>query len=122
MLVVAFIITLLASSALAFLGDARSKARDARRMADMNQIQLAVYFHYDDYDFYPVTGASLTPTADGWIILEAALASGERPYMMEFAHDPRGDAPYQYKYASNGDEYVIEYTSEGNGVRTLRGW
>jgi len=122
MLVVLFIVSLLATSGLVILEDARAKARDARRMADMNQVQLAVYFYYDNHEYYPITGVSLDPTVSGWAKLELAIIGGPRPLMAEFPQDPTNEDPYLYKYASNGTEYVMQYTSEQGGARVLRGW
>ncbi len=58
LLVVIAIIGLLASVVLASLNSARQKARDARRKADLKQMQLAVELYYDRMGSYPTT--------DGW--------------------------------------------------------
>ncbi len=53
LLVVISIIALLSSVVVASLNSARAKARDARRIADMRQIQTALEFFYDSYGRYP---------------------------------------------------------------------
>ncbi|MDO8555019.1 MAG: type II secretion system protein [bacterium] len=53
LLVVIAIIGLLSSIVFASLNSARKKARDARRIADLRQIQLALNMFYDEYGFYP---------------------------------------------------------------------
>jgi prepilin-type N-terminal cleavage/methylation domain-containing protein len=53
LLVVISIISLLASVVLAALNSARSKARDAKRMSDLHQIQLALELYYNANGSYP---------------------------------------------------------------------
>jgi len=53
LLVVVAIIGLISSIAFASLSTARKKARDARRIADLKQVQLALQFYYDKYKQYP---------------------------------------------------------------------
>ncbi len=53
LLVVIAIIGLLASIVLVNVNSARSKARDARRIADLNQITKALELYYSEYGHYP---------------------------------------------------------------------
>lgn len=62
LLVVIAIIGILASIVLASLNSARVKSRDARRVADIKQIQLALELYYNDNAVYPSTTTSLVPT------------------------------------------------------------
>lgn len=62
LLVVIAIIGLLASVVLLALGSARTKARDAKRLADVRQIGSAMELFFNDYNAYPQTIASLAPT------------------------------------------------------------
>lgn len=55
LLVVIAIIGILSSVVFASLNSAREKSRDARRMADMRQIQIALELFYDSYRRYPST-------------------------------------------------------------------
>lgn len=57
LLVVIAIIGILASVVLVSLNTARQKARDARRIADMRTIQLALTLYYDAHNAYPVLAA-----------------------------------------------------------------
>ncbi|MCI0560477.1 MAG: prepilin-type N-terminal cleavage/methylation domain-containing protein, partial [Nitrososphaera sp.] len=60
LLVVIAIIGILASIVLASLNSARIKGRDARRIADLNQLQKALTLYYDDNSQqYPETWAGL---------------------------------------------------------------
>jgi type II secretion system protein G len=53
LLVVIAIIGLLSSIVLASLNQARAKSRDARRLADLKQIQTAMALYYSDNNQYP---------------------------------------------------------------------
>jgi len=53
LLVVIAIIGILSSVVLASLGTAREKARDARRVSEIKQIQLALELYYDSTGSYP---------------------------------------------------------------------
>ncbi len=55
LLVVIAIIGILSSIVLASLNSARQKGRDARRIADIKQIQLALELYYDAHSSYPTT-------------------------------------------------------------------
>lgn len=58
LLVVIAIISLLSSVVMSSLNSARSKARDARRISDVKQLQLALNLYYDKYGRYIDTMAS----------------------------------------------------------------
>ena len=60
LLVVIAIIGILSSVVLASLNTARQKARDARRISDMGQVQLALELYFDSCSQYPVSGALAT--------------------------------------------------------------
>ncbi len=64
MLVVIAIIGLLSSVVVIGLGGSRSKARDARRIADIQQIQNALELDYDPATGYPTTIPTGAPTTD----------------------------------------------------------
>lgn len=62
LLVVIAIIGILASIVLASLNSARIKSRDARRVADIKQIQLALELYFDANGSYPTATSALAPT------------------------------------------------------------
>jgi prepilin-type N-terminal cleavage/methylation domain-containing protein len=62
LLVVIAIIGILSSVVLASLNTARQKSRDARRIADVKQIQLALELYFDSKATYPSSTTQLTPT------------------------------------------------------------
>jgi prepilin-type N-terminal cleavage/methylation domain-containing protein len=53
LLVVIAIIGILASIVMVALNDSRTKTRDAERLSDMKQIQIALELYYDTYGSYP---------------------------------------------------------------------
>jgi type II secretion system protein G len=87
LLVVIAIIGILSSVVLASLNSARTKSRDAKRVSDIKQLQLALELYFDDNGSYPaVTDLdSSTLVADGFI--------------SAIPHDPVGTAvDYNYAY------------------------
>jgi prepilin-type N-terminal cleavage/methylation domain-containing protein len=67
LLVVIAIIGILASIVLASLDSARKKGRDARRIADVKQIQLALELYYDANSAYPPVLSTTTLVSPGYI-------------------------------------------------------
>lgn len=65
LLVVISIIGLLATVVLVSLNRARIKARDTRRIADMNQIMTALTLYYQQYGCLPLTYGSTTCAGAG---------------------------------------------------------
>jgi prepilin-type N-terminal cleavage/methylation domain-containing protein len=86
LLVVIAIIGILSSVVLASLNSARKKGRDARRVADVKQMQLALELYYDNNsseypdDIYAAAPAGLSPT-----------------YISVVPKDPQTNTNYPYK-------------------------
>ncbi|MDO8619991.1 MAG: type II secretion system protein [bacterium] len=114
LLVVIAIIGILSSVVLASLNGARTKARDARRVAELKQIQVALELYYDANGKYPVALGQLVGSSGG-----ASLSV--------LPKDPNGAAVNTtggYKYAVNNGTtptlYHIGATLEqGAGDTTL---
>jgi type II secretion system protein G len=68
LLVVIAIIGILSSVVLASLNSARKKARDARRVADIKQLQLALEMYFDANRAYPTTAQGLAVLSTGGFI------------------------------------------------------
>lgn len=86
LLVVIAIISLLSSVVLAALNDARAKARDARRMEDLRQINTALQLYLQDHEEAPYdrTGIDVYSSL-GWTdFLEGELS----PYIKKLPVDP----------------------------------
>jgi len=98
LLVVIAIIGILASVVLASLNSARKKSRDARRVSDIKQIQLALELYFDANRSYP-TGLYGATATDG-------LTFGG--YMPTVSYDPLGTS-IQYTYAYSPATSPIYY-------------
>lgn len=106
LLVVIAIIGILSSVVLASLNNARLKSRDARRVADIKQIQLALELYFD-------ANNGAYPTA-----LSSLVTGG---YIASVPTDPRGGTAYSYAYspASNPTYYHIGASLEERGNAAL---
>jgi|SRR6185295_15538033 len=107
LLVVVAIIGILASIVLASLNNARLKARDARRVADIKQLQLALALYFDSNSAYPavITGNTLAPT-----------------YISTVPTDPLSHANYVYVSLGTGatcTSYHLGAILEDNGSQSL---
>lgn len=102
LLVVIAIIGILASVVLASLNSAREKSRDARRVSDIKQIQLALELYFDTNRSYPTTVQGLAVLAtDGHI---ATIPT-----------DPIGSTAYAYEGCS-ATEYHLGASLEADGT------
>ncbi|OGN27390.1 MAG: hypothetical protein A2941_00905 [Candidatus Yanofskybacteria bacterium RIFCSPLOWO2_01_FULL_49_17] len=102
LLVVIAIIGVLATLLLLQLGVARQRARDAKRIADVNQTRTAVELYFDDNSQYPqvATFSALASTPSG--------CSGSTcfvpKYLALLPKDPLDPtSPHTYRYAYNGN-------------------
>ena len=94
LLVVIAIIGILASIVLASLNTARKKGRDARRVADFKQIQLALELYYDgNSSVYPTYGTIGSATT----ALASVVTQG---YISVIPSDPTNSGSYVYNYVS----------------------
>lgn len=86
LLVVIAIIGILASIVLASLDSARKKGRDARRIADVKETQLALELYYDANGVFPPTILGTVLTAPGYIsVLPNDPSSGATVYPYTYA-------------------------------------
>jgi prepilin-type N-terminal cleavage/methylation domain-containing protein len=91
LLVVIAIIGLLASIILASLDQARKKGRDARRIADVKEVQLALELYYDANSGYPSSaGGNLS-------LISSALTPTD---ISVLPTDPTNSGSYIYSYYS----------------------
>ncbi len=91
LLVVIAIIGILATLLLLQLGVARQRARDAKRIVDINQVRTATELYFDDNGQYPQ------------ITTFAALGVLYVPkYLTQMPVDPLNTGNYSYNYAFNG--------------------
>ncbi len=122
LLVVIAIIGLLSSVVFASLNSARGKARNAKRMADLKEIQKALEFYYDANGAYPYRWGWMgtTPGCYGNNLgnPDDAIPGLVPTYIPALPRDPLRVGDYCYLYISNGVDYkLLAYgTVEGGAV------
>jgi len=116
LLVVIAIIGILSSVVLASLQASRVKARDARRLSDIKQIQNALGLYNNDNRRYPTTPP--TPTL-GQVSTMTTGTYDITPYINPIPSDPTntGSRGYLYRAASNTNQqsYTLLVHLESNG-------
>jgi prepilin-type N-terminal cleavage/methylation domain-containing protein len=113
LLVVVAIIGILGSLAAISLQSARSRARDAKRVSDIKQIQIALELYYNDYNEYPASIANSISYGDNIFML--IVPSAPTP-----ADGDCDDVNNSYIYATQGDNssYTISFCL-GNDTGSL---
>jgi len=108
LLVVIAIIGLLSTLSIVALNSARARSRDARRVADVKQIQTALEMYFNDAASYPAAVASGTSIAYDTGI-------GTTTYMQVVPTPPTpddgctGSVEYSYTQTGSGASYTLEY-------------
>jgi len=123
LLVVIAIIGLLSTLAVVALNNARQKSRDARRVADIKQMQTAFELYYNDFGVYPTAPAALVCDGGAGAAGEVtgcclsytnniALTCAGTVYMGSMPTDP--DTTRIYTMVDGGAQtYTLEYFLEG---------
>ncbi|MEK7554689.1 MAG: prepilin-type N-terminal cleavage/methylation domain-containing protein [Patescibacteria group bacterium] len=113
LLIVIAIIGILASALLVSLGGARKAARDARRVADMRQVQTALEVYFNQCGNYPGAAACGVANPANWAGLSASL-------VQNIPDDPIDTAPYQYSYyvetAGGNQRYILRGVLENDNI------
>ena len=111
LLVVIAIIGLLATLSVVALNTARVKARDARRVSDIKQIQTALEMYFDTYSSYPTatSDANLAKYMDDFPVNPSPQADGS---------NCTGFTNYIYAQASSGASYNLTYCLSSSGKAT----
>mgnify|MGYP001580527353 CR=1 FL=1 len=108
LLVVIAIIGILSSVVLASLNSARTKSRDAKRVSDIKQLQLALEFYFDSNGGYPSA------------INIANLVTAPNNFIATIPTDPVGGGSYLYTPIGTGcTSYHIGATLEDTGHSVL---
>ncbi len=109
LLVVIAIIGILATLAVVSLQQARKNARDAKRIADVKQMQTALELYFNDWQGYPVDvvpGSSISSGTSN--VYMAVVPTGPTP-----ADGDCASSSYRYFQVDDGDEYYIEFCLGG---------
>jgi len=116
LLVVISIIGLLASVVLVALNNARSRSRDTKRVADMNQVSKALEMYYNENSHYPTSTGSVSGG-----VFSATIAPGLDKFIVTFPSAPtpaesgclntmaKGSNNYWYETNSSGSKYTITF-------------
>ncbi|OHA17548.1 MAG: hypothetical protein A2836_03550 [Candidatus Taylorbacteria bacterium RIFCSPHIGHO2_01_FULL_45_63] len=109
LLVVISIISLLTSIALASLNTARAKARDARRLSDLRQVQNALFLCRDKIGSFNINGETKIATPcnreginDSDFVSSWTAQCSE--FMPKLPVDPLGSPLYQYAIHTSVDD------------------
>ena len=122
LLVVISIIGLLTTLAVVALNSARQKARDAKRVADIKQIQTALELFYNDQSGYPAeTGAGRVLGSATYRCLDengfaGGPCSGDTMYMGLIPANPTPNGA-DYTYNCLQDDGTTECTSAANASK-----
>ena len=120
LLVVIAIIGLLSTLAVVALGNAREKARDVTRLADLKQLQTALELYYTDNNAYPILAAPGQAIGAGnFACLNTAgfAATGcASPYMGQIPTGPNANETYLYT-SPTGTSYTVDATLEGTSSK-----
>jgi len=122
LLVVIAIIGMLATLAVVSLNNARTKARDAKRISDIRQIQTALELYFSDNDLYPgdvpttlgqgAFQVMCDDGGDGWADVVANCAGGT-VYMGNVPANPSpGGSGYTFTQQASGADYEMVFTLE----------
>jgi len=124
LLIVTFIIGLLVALIAVALQGNLAKARDAKRLADLTQIQKALALYYDTNGKYPpIELAKTGPENDGcgidWCVLRDSLSV----YLNPLPNDPLGlQEEYRYFYSSSSDDnygLMVRFESDSNANKVI---
>lgn len=126
-LIVVGIIGLLASVVLSGLGSVRGRGRDARRVADLRQVQQGLELYYSRCQRYPGSAISGSTCGSGdpttWEALRDVLVSsglGVSSIPSDPLYSDSSQDGYKYAVSPDGQEYVLQATLEDQNSSILK--
>ncbi len=122
LLVVIAIIGLLSTIAVVALNSARTKSRDAKRVADVKQIQTALELAFSETNGYPavatstvlgVTGAKVLCNNSNVAVFQDTVTGCTTTFMPLIPLAPTPPTGNSYTYTGTASTYEIKFTLEG---------
>jgi prepilin-type N-terminal cleavage/methylation domain-containing protein len=120
LLVVIAIIGLLSTLSILSLNSARARARDAKRQADVKQIQTALEMYYNDAGAYPASATAGSPISYGGATFLAAVPTPPTPTNDGSCTTPAPN--YTYATQSSNSSYTITYCLGAQTGSVAAGW
>ena len=118
LMIVIAIIALLSGIILTSTTGSKAKSRDARRISDLNQIQLALEQYFDRCGQYPTVDNNLPSTSSTCNVGGTSVTINS--YISVIPSDPTNDATHKYSYAvnnsSNPTDYILHATLESSNA------
>jgi len=108
-LIVATIISLLASVGITSYSSFNQSSRDARRKADLEQVRGALELYRSNNSAYPTPGGTY-----GLPFGTAGLSDATNTYMSKIPQDPKSS--YSYFYTVDSGDYTIGSLLEGTST------
>jgi len=109
LLVVIAIIGILSTLAVVSLQNARKSARDAKRIADVKQMQTALELYFNDWQSYPTTLTGSTTIANGTYVYMVTVPTAPTPADGTCTTDNA----YTYTGTTTGATYTIDFCLGG---------
>ena len=106
LLVVIAIIGILATLAVVSLQNARSRARDSKRIADVRQMQTALELYFNDWNAYPTSSSIATTIASGTSIYMATVPTAPTPVDGTCV---AASNTYTYTQRTSGSSYTVSF-------------
>lgn len=121
LLVVVAIIATIMSIVVALVGDAKAKARDTKRRADLSQIQVALELYRNEHGTFQVTGGGSAGGGQGWLSYEnggsypaavTRILYNEGYLKTPIIEDPLQSPGYMIYVCNGGQSYALSATLE----------
>lgn len=129
LLVVIAIIGILATLLILQLGVARSRSRDAKRIADVNQVRSALELYFDDNGQYPATQALSTSLSPRYLqnLPQDPLSGTCSGYSgasgcYGYAWSPTTGRAIRYQIWAELEQWAQALASDGDINSTTGGW
>ncbi|MDD4901361.1 MAG: type II secretion system protein [Patescibacteria group bacterium] len=127
LLVVIAITGFLVTTAVVTLSNARIKARDARRISDIRQLQKALEMYYDQNNAYPISTScgAVLPTVN-WCNSSQTLSNGHwiknngsgpadlNAFLSQDPLDPRPVSPIVFPPSNGGNYFYFDHNFNSN--------